>query len=1019
MLDIEKATNPKYSAWISASAGTGKTKLLTDRIVNLLISGIDPKNILCITFTNAAKGEMISRINSALKNLKNLSDEDAHKKLTSLSIESSTMNINKLREIFDKYQSLESKVQIFTIHGFCQSILQRFPLEAGIKPNFSVIDEISSQLITNKIISSYEFAIKIPESLKEKLSIFYLKDLLVEYLDFYSRNSKSLSAFELSKSYFDSIRVKYRLDEIEDLKKNLSNKIQRDLKPLSNRSIPLVDIILNSEILSENLTEIFLTKESKPRKRILSKEILSEFRELEDILKNIQDDYVELYTKSEISEYIVLNKDLLNLSFELLSSYKSYKVKNNLLDYNDLIDVCYNLICSSEIKEWIKYKLDQSFDHILVDESQDTSESQWQIIKALIEDFFAGDAAKNKNQRTVFIVGDIKQSIYGFQGARPDLFIETKNNLKLKAKEAGVDYIDTILSKTYRIPSPIFKFIKNVFENSNLIEQVFELECHRSEGFSSVEIWDLEEKDTNPNLFWPTPEEVVSIENSNKRLAENIAKYIKSILDANIYIESKQRVVQPSDFMILLQKRSSLNRYLYEEIQKRSIPIAGMDRISLNDSYIVKDVISVLKYIIDPDDKLNLVHLLKSFLFLMKDEEILSSIDNILSNNTDVKNQLEYIIQHYQSSSLKDFILNLLTDFDIYNVLKNDNNAKEIDSLNSFLTYLNNIFEVDQNISITEFIEIFNSTEISIKRDFSFVNAVKINTVHGSKGLESPIIILADANYYSTSSKSRILEAEYKDVIIPLLSSTDKIEELTNIKTLNASGEYNEYLRLLYVALTRVQDHLVICGAEPLKNRTIETWYEICKNAIDESFIYEDKKYIFTYSEANLGAKQTELEIENIHYKTKERVFLRKKVEKDKYNFDSNAALRGKKVHLELENLLNEFRVNDGIHNHDFDFVLKNKKFSKFLNMKNLSEAEIISKDNNANIKILRLDFIAFDDQNKEAHIVDYKTDTNKSEKYNKKLEEYAKAVNKIYPDYKVFLYLYWLKNDEIEEVKY
>lgn len=1021
MQEINQAISKDYSAWISASAGTGKTKLLIDRIVNLLVSGVPPENILCITFTNAAKGEMISRINKSLIEIQNLSYEDSILKLNSLSIEASKKNINKLKDIYDRYLSSQNKVQIFTIHGFCQSILQRFPIEAGLKPHFSILDDISSQIIINKILGSEDFSNKISLKLKEKISFIYLRSLMVEYLEHYGKYpeiSKNINNICL---FFKNLSTKYNIKNIENIKEALKNKIKKNLNDKSYKKIQKINIIRECNFLNEEFIEIFLTKEYKARQKVFSKKILSEFPQLEEDIKDLQQDFENYYNLYRLSEYIDTNLELLSLSSELYLAYENYKEKNNLRDFNDLISLCYNLICSSDTKEWIKYKLDQSFDHILVDESQDTSESQWKIIKSLVEDFFSGYTANEEGNRSLFIVGDIKQSIYGFQGARPDLFLQTRNNLKQRAKDANIRYIDTVLKKTYRIPSSIFKFIKNIFEDSNLIEQVLHIECERSDGFSSIEIWDLEDNKKENNIFWPFPEDILKIENSEKKLAQKIASYIKSLLDSNLYIESKKRSIQPSDFMILLQKRSSLNEYIHDELEKLKIPNSGLDRIDLKNSFIVNDILSALKFVINPHDKLNLVSLLKSYLFNF-DDEFLYKISNcdmyeyIKSEKPEIYDEITHINQLFYNNNLKDFILKLISEYDLLNSIKNSNNLSELDALTSFISYIEKIFMININISVSEFIYIFTSTNISIKRDFSMIDAVRINTVHGAKGLESPIVIIADANYFSRDIKSRILEYEYDNTIIPILSSSINIKELDHTKSSVVTQNYEEYLRLLYVAITRVQDHLVICGTGANKNSDKKTWYEMCKTSINDEFVYEDNKYILKKGTPHYLENNQNKPILQKTNLIQKKVQNNKFIQKEKYNFNSESAIEGTKTHLELENLVKNFPdANDC--DSKYSFIFKNSNFIKFLSMNYYPEAEIITKSQENLSKILRLDLIAFDEINNEIHIIDYKTDISKSNNYNNKLAEYKFEVGKIYSNYNIRTYIYWIKLDLVEEI--
>lgn len=1019
--DLEKAVDPNYSAWISASAGTGKTKLLTDRIVNLLISGVNPESIVCITFTNAAKGEMISRINASLQKLESLSQPEIAIILRNLNIAPSKENIEVILSLAKNYQIHTEKVQIFTIHGFCQSILTRFPIEAGLKPNFQVIDDVAQKLMIEEILFSEEVIAKTATGISDYFTFYSLKELIYQYLEFFSRNT-DYTYRRGAKEIFAEI---LSFDSEMNLEEIFAQKCQKFvimLESYKDSDIGIINYLYEKNFDLEALKEVFFTKALELKKRLITKDIKNRFKALEEVLSTIQGQVAEILHLFSIKEFVEINAMLIEVGEFVYQQYILRKLQNNLLDYDDLIRYCYKLICNSDLREWIKFKLDQNFDHILVDESQDTSESQWNIIKALIEDFFSGENANTDKNRTIFIVGDVKQSIYAFQGARPDLFFDTMKNIKIRAAQSRRKYIEASLQTTYRIPTLIFSYIKNLFQNTSLIEEVMDLECYRKDTHASLEIWDLEESEgrSNEKLFWPMPEDVQVFDNKQRNLAKKIASYIKRTIDSGLYIESKARPVRASDFLILVQRRSSLNRYLFEEIQKLDVEISGLDRIILNESLVVMDILSVLRYIIDSNDKLNLFSLLKSQFFNLSEKEIYAILKQGQQIPAIITQQLEYLKALYASSSFSDFLFRIISYFNIIAQLYNKSDQEQLDALAAFLDEVAHLVRITPDLSAITLINLFDTTDINVKRDFSLVETVRVNTVHGAKGLESPIIIIADASYYPASRRDRILEYWFYDQKLPILYRPVNSPVINSLKEADDHQEYEEYLRLLYVALTRVQDHIIICGVANASRSQRVTWYELCKASFLQHHPCGEAAELKIESNISKFAKaQEEKESIQALYRQAENIpisAIRQKI-RGKFHFSSSTII-GNKTHAELEALaqirdFNQARLHAS---KELEGFFSNPDIERIFRLKKIPEAEIIDNRDNSK-KILRIDLIAFNEENKEVIILDYKTDIQISASYHAKLIEYHDVVQHIYASYQVRTYIYWIKHNRLEEI--
>lgn len=1050
--DLYKSKLPAYSSWISASAGTGKTKLLTDRVLNLLINKIDPENILCLTFTKAAKGEMLSRIN---ENLYYWSKMDSGKLKAYLeetyNQEYSEGQVAYAKNLYIQNAILSKKIKIYTIHAFCQNILQKFPIEAGIRPAFRVIDEKESRSILNKIIFSNQFLDNMSIDILKHVSLFSFKELLADNAIQLQRLPISgyiINEHLVSSEYNRFFGNQNDIETPDDILLKLQNFITRKFHNIKfqddNLTLIITNFIKSTELTFlnnfEELKTIFITAAGTPRKKLLSK-ISKDYIFLNDMLE-IQSKFVDAL--QEIHAYQIKEKSslLYNTSIEILDRYKAEKNKLNLLDYEDLIKCTNYLLSQSATREWVKYKLDGGISHILVDESQDTSVNQWNIIYNLLSDFFSGQGISNED-KTIFVVGDTKQSIYSFQGARPDLFVPTKNLIKAQCINANKQFLDIELETTYRLPKAIYEFVDKVFSNNKNIETLPKLSCNRTTDYSSIEIMELTPKIVLPELFWPSPEIFSKITLTELDHAKRIASYVKNLLDSKIYITSKKRLVKPGDILILVQKRTKLNHYISSELTNLGIRVAGLDRICLNESLAIKDLLSIAKFVINADDDLNLASLLKSPYINFDDDYLSPFIGKklwyqiIISENHPILLKLEYFKSLAARVDIYNFFLTIINENNILQVYRNQGAFDQIDAIKVFLTELYTTTTNGTNTSLNEVVSYFQSEDIDIKRDLSFSDAVKIMTIHAVKGLEAPIVILADANDYITGAASSVeyIQNEGSENILPIWSnSQEKHEFITNLKDNNKQEALKEYTRLLYVALTRAQDKIVITGIENIDS---ESWYNISKEAaisyfsaqengsltyddgiIEEGFIQKPGKlediYIYNnhinYDAKSLASTKPDSPTQiNFHEDYSLGLILHKFFEnynhnsKNIENFISHAlSMHSDSEKQEIQNLLIQ--------------ACKNEYLTQLMSKKCMHEVEIAVKINNK-VSLIRLDLLVIEAEN--IIIVDFKSDRSKIllEKYKEKLQQYKQAAGLIYPNFNILTKIFWIRLDEWESI--
>ncbi|MDX2050282.1 MAG: UvrD-helicase domain-containing protein [Rickettsiaceae bacterium] len=1056
MNQIKRACSPDCSSWVSASAGTGKTTLLTKRIVNLLVSGTQPKSILCLTFTKAARGEMLSRINKSLKDLSKKSEDAIYKYyLEDLERTPTKNDIDFVKNLYKHYSSSSEKIQIYTTHAFCQSILQKFPIEAGVKPHFKVIDETQVRQILRRILNSAEIIKKIPKFIFGKISLFMINEIVPEFIEFFCKINTHIDYQSYKNLLLDFLSEDIVDEEQEESK--LKKYIGDNLEYMQD--LPIFQFLgeyLHKQTQIDNCNEIilfFLTKTLEKRKKLPS----SNDENLSNILKFLQDQIYRIILSKRTNRAIDTNAEFVNLSSHVYDEFKKYKDFNNYLDYHDLINRTYELLCNSNLREWIKFKLDGGISHILVDESQDTSIRQWQIIIALLEDFYSGATIERKNPKTFFVVGDIKQSIYSFQGARPDLFSATKEYVKQKAIDSGMEFVDCTLSKTYRLPEPIFDFIHRIFAGKNLIEEVIRLECHNQKQFSSIEIWPLEKKQETGEFTWPTPVELGHYSSQAGNLAKKIAVYIKNCLVSKLYIHSKKREVRQSDFMILVQRRLILNNFLFKEIMNEGIEISGLDRLNLSESLVVKDLISVAKFVVDKNDNLNLACLLKSFIFNKHDTDLFvllnerSLINAIETNDPLLFAQLNKIESLYLANNISDFFFFMVNEFRIFEHLQEMGLQEQIDALKAFLHEIASLYHASPELGLNDIIHLLEIYNFELKRDISSLDSVQITTIHGAKGLEAPIIIIADSADLNIDNKSNVISASFASLEVPIIQSQFRNERIQELKEQLKEEAYNEYLRLLYVALTRAQDHLIIAGIEnERRNSSKDSWYDLCYKAASEYFDTKDDGILIYTEEGSVTSGKISSDILSPRFSVDHNIIPKlyqshailskptKEVNRLEFDFDDNASLIGQLYHKALE-LYTSTKSLDRVFDQifldlNFNKLTKDARsqmtkilsecvshpFFEYLNsLENKSELEILSRADDGSLIVKRLDFVAFDREAKKIYIVDFKSDKNRSlsTKYYEQVLFYKKLLSDIYPNTQILVYLFWIRVNEFEQV--
>ena len=772
---------------------------------------------------------------------------------------------------------------------------------------------------------------------------------------------------------------------------------------------------------------------------------------------------------------------VLNVGLKLNSIYEDLKKKRGIMDFTDLITTVKKLFSKDNISSWILYKLDGGISHVLIDEAQDTSPNQWDIVDKLTLEFFT-DGNTEKNMKSIFSVGDRKQSIFSFQGANIKLFEQYKNRFKNRIENDKYPFYDLSLNKSFRSCKNILNVVDGVIKNVNgilLPNEKIEHINNREDSDGLVEVLPLIKniEDKSVNCFKP-PVENIKVFNSDIEMANVLAKKIRYLLD-NEYISDGTkngkkyiRKIEPKDIMILVRKRKFSDNVIKALLEK-NIPLAGRDKLPLNDNIAVEDLISLLKFVLFNYDDLSLAEVLKSPIYNLTDDDLFD-----LCYNRKDKTLFESICgaEKYKDVALD--LKNLISisktalPFEFFDyVLKVQNKRKNfishlgievVDILDGFLSQCLLYDNSKLGKSLSDFYEWFSLNDIEIKRNMEQVNnTVRIMTVHSSKGLEAPIVFLYNANTALNTPNKRIVWSDDFPVYkIPKFKNISKV--FADIDEVDNLANQEEYYRLLYVAMTRARDRLYVLGSENGKKSNTKTWYSCIKESIllnpnhriendnamnfSDDIFNEDKAIFLGNKEDGIISNSENKIIKNSESLPK---FFDEKVPSiDKVkikinpvsplekNSEKNTSLsRGIVIHKLLEYIskaqnqnvekfidayISEIKISDAdfIKNNILE-LYNNPKYNFIFSNNSLSETEIIVKEGN-NSKILRVDKVVFDNDENKIWIIDYKTDKLTDivpDTYKKQLFEYKKALTKIYPDKKIHTAILWINDLKFTEV--
>lgn len=935
MIKTFDASSPEINATVAASAGTGKTWLLVTRIIRLLLQGTQPENILAITFTRKASAEMQVRLSQRLLELAQCDDADLDQSLAYINVTASSENRLQARHLYENLLRNTHSIKITTFHAFCQDILRKFPLEADIPPGFD-LQEQTEEIQKEAINSLFTEATQDPDGLlAQSLETLFdnlggisntqtaLSEFLTYRSDWWayvadnpdpvSYATKELQTHLSIDPLSNPIQVLH--DETTESIIEFSTLLEKHANPTNNKFIDVIarNTASNTGEISystdqfNNILRVFLTGDNQPRVRKISGVLVKKLGEqgaqrLVDLHNEICEKFLYCLDQLNLIQSYNNNIAWYTAGHQVVESYQHIKEEQRLLDFTDLEWKTFQLLSNSQNAHWIQYKLDQRIEHILVDEFQDTNPTQWQLLLPLLHEMSAADPER---RRSAFLVGDTKQSIYRFRRAEPRLFSTASDFLqdKLSAESFPLD-------KSRRSASAIIDFVNLIFENGPLKDNIATYQTHSTAHeklWGQVEVLPLiepmsEDPIVHDSLRNPLDEpRLIAKDTRHYREGLLIATRIKTLIHEKtiISLDGLNRHLEYGDIIILVQTRSHAKSY-EAALREQSIPYLGINRGTLLESLEVRDVIALLDTLISPVNNLALANTLKSPLFNCSDQDLMQLAHSTKANSW--YQRLEQVAAGLQQDHPLFRAYNLLTQWHtlagklpahdlLDRVFSQGNLIARFESafpphlrsrVRANLTrFVELALEVDSGRypSLTHFLARLRHArdnqkdapdEISIDTNNS---SVRIMTIHGSKGLEAPVIFLADAAHTRSEKYAYQTlidwppEASKPDyfMLMGKKMSHDPVTKRCLQHQLNAAQRENA--NLLYVAITRARQILIISGCRPNK-KTDLGWYGIIQSQLEQKQRLHADTSIITESGTRLFAtisediKKTSIEIE-------------------------------------------------------------------------------------------------------------------------------------------------------------
>jgi ATP-dependent helicase/nuclease subunit A len=891
-----RASDPTSSAFVSANAGSGKTHVLVQRVIRLLLSGVTPEKILCITFTKAAAANMAERVFSTLGHWVTLDDAALDAAIREAGIAQVGRELRmRARELFASALETPGGLKVQTIHALCTRLLQQFPFEANVPARFSVLDDRDQTAMMERAnLAVLLDASHDPESATGRaLNVAMasaadvtFKDVVYEAClsrDHFMAWTDSAGSADAAATQISAALGVDPNDRIEDVEHDIVNgpnlprsewravasALDTGTKADQGQAARLRGALAASGASQvEDYLSVFLTDDRDPRKSVLTRKFADNNAALARRFESEADRIGPLIERRRAVTTRDRSQALLYIATAAAANYRREKRERGLLDFDDLIDRTLAML-DGGAAGWVHYKLDRGVDHVLIDEAQDTSPRQWDIVAHIISEFTSGSGARDGITRTVFAVGDEKQSIFSFQGAAPREFDTRRRGLERKFIDAGLKFDPISFTYSFRSGPAILQSVDHVFRDPAIYRSIHSVESgypiHNSladAGPGLIDLWELQQPDPRQDLEgWRAPFDAVSETSPEVKLARRIQAEIKALIEGGTMTGSlgHRRLLRYGDVLVLVRRRGNAFDAVIQALKHAHIPVAGADRLKLTEHIAIIDLMNLADALLLPQDDLALAVALKSPLFGLDDDDLFAlawprkaTLRQALNQHAETSPRIKTALRRLEACERR---VAIETPFAFYAwLLGGDGGRLRIlkrlgheatDALDEFLELALG-YERKAPASLQGFMAWLRAADTEVKRDMEITrDEVRVMTVHGAKGLEAPVVFMVDTTTSpSDTQRLRLIHLPRGNasphgpgVVVWAGRKAEDPKVVAAARTAMIGDTEDEYRRLLYVAMTRAADRLIVGGCKPGNRGTIRefSWYDLIEKGLGNS----------------------------------------------------------------------------------------------------------------------------------------------------------------------------------------
>jgi ATP-dependent helicase/nuclease subunit A len=890
-----RASDPASSAFVSANAGSGKTHVLVQRVIRLLLNNVAPEKILCITFTKAAAANMAERVFSTLGHWVTLDDTELDAAIRDAGIARPDADLRmRARELFACALETPGGLKVQTIHALCTRLLQQFPFEANVPARFAVLDDRDqNEMMERANLKVLLEASRDPDSATGRaLNIAMasaadvtFKDVVREAClsrDHFMAWTDSAGSADAAAAQVAAALGVDGFERIEDVEreivdgpnlprsrwKEIALVLETSSKADQKQAARLREALMfTGPAQIEEYLDVFLTDERAPRDAVVTKK----FSQSNPSVGRLFDaEIVRLGPLIERRRAVTIRdrtQALLQIATAAAANYRREKQERGLLDYDDLIDKTLAML-DRVSSGWVHYKLDRGVDHVLIDEAQDTSPRQWDIVAHIISEFTSGEGAREGVTRTIFAVGDEKQSIFSFQGAAPREFDSRRRGLERKFLEAGLKFDPVSFTYSFRSGPAILQSVDFVFRDEAIYRSIHAENAYPvhetlpDAGPSLIDLWELQLPDIRQDIEgWRAPFDGLSLASPEVRLAKRIQAEIKRLVEAGTMTghAGKRRPLRYGDMLVLVRRRGNAFDAVIQALKHAGIPVAGADRLKLTEHIAIIDLMNLADALLLPQDDLALAVALKSPLFGLSDDDLFKlawqrrgSLRQALDHHAATDGKFSDAVKRLEKCERR---FKTETPFAFYAwLLGGDGGRKRIlrrlgheanDALDEFLELALG-YERKAPASLQGFMAWLRAADLEVKRDMEISrDEVRVMTVHGAKGLEAPVVFLVDTTSSpSDTQRLKLVHLPHGNgapqapgIVVWAGKKADDPAPVAAARAAMLGDTEDEYRRLLYVAMTRAADRLIVGGCLPGNMNSVRkfSWYDLIVQGLGNS----------------------------------------------------------------------------------------------------------------------------------------------------------------------------------------